>query len=146
AEGVLARVDRTRTWTLSLELRKLLLSDALSWPGNVRQFERAITRARERAMAQDAEATTLYPGHLNLEEGGLARALATDVATAEGEQLGEKWRRLQQDRAKLDETEVDIFRQALARHGGVVAHAAKELGLARTTLASRLDALGIPKK
>jgi DNA-binding NtrC family response regulator len=61
AESTLRRVDPSRTWSLSVALRRLLVSPALDWSGNVRQLERAIERARERAVARDPEATMLTP-------------------------------------------------------------------------------------
>jgi len=36
-----------------------------------------------------------------------------------------------------------LLREALGRSDGVVARAARELGMARTTLSSRIDALGL---
>jgi hypothetical protein len=56
------------------------------------------------------------------------------------------WRLLQETKALMEERESEILREALARHGGVVAHAAKELGIARTTLAGRIEALGISRR
>jgi transcriptional regulator with PAS, ATPase and Fis domain len=58
----------------------------------------------------------------------------------------EAWEQLQAERARLDDREVEVLRDALARNGGVVAHAAKELGIARTTLAGRVEALGLGRK
>ena len=53
------------------------------------------------------------------------------------------WQKLQGARARIDEQEQVVIRDAMARASGVVAHAARELGIARTTLASRLDVLGM---
>jgi transcriptional regulator with GAF, ATPase, and Fis domain len=50
---------------------------------------------------------------------------------------------LQAERDALDEREQSMLRKALADSGGVVAQAARELGIARTTLSHRIDALGI---
>jgi transcriptional regulator with GAF, ATPase, and Fis domain len=144
AEGTLRRVDPGRSWTLSVPLRRLLVSPALDWSGNVRQMERAIERARERAVARDPEATLLTPEHLearDLGQGQSAPVVSPDAESPAA--LGVVWQRLQGERDRLDEREQSVLRQALAQSGGVVAQAARELGIARTTLSSRIDALGI---
>ncbi|HXX69445.1 MAG TPA: sigma 54-interacting transcriptional regulator [Polyangiaceae bacterium] len=144
AEGTLTRVDPARRWSLSVDLRRLLVSPALEWSGNVRQLERAIERARERAVARDPEAALLTPEHLEARDVDHASlTAATDTGTATPAPLGVTWQRLQADRAKLDEREQGVLRQALTQSGGVVAQAARELGIARTTLSSRIDALGM---
>jgi transcriptional regulator with GAF, ATPase, and Fis domain len=60
-----------------------------------------------------------------------------------GDALSARWQKVLADRATLEELEKDVLRQALSEAGGVVAYAARALGVARTTLASRLEALGI---
>jgi transcriptional regulator with GAF, ATPase, and Fis domain len=145
AESTLRRVDPGRTWTLSLPLRRLLVSPALEWSGNVRQLERAIERARERAIARDPEACVLIPEHLEARDvghGSLGAAEAADAARP-AETLGTAWQGLQAERARLDEREQAVVREALTKSGGVVAQAARELGIARTTLASRIEVLGM---
>jgi DNA-binding NtrC family response regulator len=51
-----------------------------------------------------------------------------------------EWDRLQRARVGIDEEEKALIERTLAAHGGVVSHAARALGIARTTLASRLEA------
>src|SRR5262249_14550508 len=63
AERALRSVDPGRSWSLSVPLRRLLLSASLPWTGNVRQLERVILRARERALLRSAEANMLEPQH-----------------------------------------------------------------------------------
>lgn len=53
------------------------------------------------------------------------------------------WARLQRERAALEDLERQIVTRALAQHGGVVARAARDLGLARPGLLSRMSTLGI---
>ena len=62
--------------------------------------------------------------------------------------LDAAWQALQGERAKIDDREQDLIQQALRLSGGVVAQAARVLGVARTTLASRVEALGMrpPRK
>jgi len=142
AESTVRRLDRTRPWTLSLPLRRMLLSPALEWPGNVRQLERAVERAMQRAASRDPGATELLPEHFEPRDLG---ALSTEPAglPAADEPLGTVWQRLQADRGRIDEREQEVIRQALQQSGGVVAHASRALGIARTTLNSRIDALGM---
>ncbi|HEY1697809.1 MAG TPA: sigma 54-interacting transcriptional regulator [Polyangiaceae bacterium] len=152
AESTLRRVDRARQWTLSVPLRRLLVSPALEWSGNVRQLERAIERARERAVARDPEATVLTPEHLearDVDHAPLAQAVvAGDAGVSAPEPLSVTWQRLLAERERLDEREQAVLKRALSESGGVVAQAARDLGIARTTLSSRIDALGIrePKR
>jgi DNA-binding NtrC family response regulator len=142
AESTLRRVDPGRVWTLSVPLRRLLVSPALEWSGNVRQLERVIERARERAVLRDPEATSLTPEHLEARDLGQARPEVPPSGASE-QPLGVAWQRLQAERASIDEREEGVLRQALAQSGGVVAQAARELGIARTTLSSRIDVLGV---
>jgi DNA-binding NtrC family response regulator len=144
-EQTLRRADPARTWALAVALRRLLVSPALEWTGNVRQLERAVERARERAISRDPEATTLTPEHFEPRDIDLATLAAAshEGSDSEVEALGAQWQRLQAERAKIDEREQGLLGHALLASGGVVAHAARELGIARTTLSSRIDALGI---
>jgi transcriptional regulator with GAF, ATPase, and Fis domain len=154
AESTLRRADPARAWTLSLGVRRLLLSPTLEWSGNVRQLERVVLRARERAITRDPEATELVPEHFEARDlDGVSpnEAAATSQrtpgsATTEGESLSSAWQRLQAIRANTDEGEQAIIQRALSEAGGVVAQAARSLGIARTTLSSRLDVLGIRSK
>jgi DNA-binding NtrC family response regulator len=141
AEATLQRVDPSRPWTLSSSLRDLLVSPSIGWSGNVRQLVHAIERARERALLRDSEATELLPQHLAPRDiDGAAIASTPEAAPLS---LSTRWQKVHADRATLEELEKDVLRQALDEAGGVVAYAARALGIARTTLASRLEALGI---
>jgi anaerobic nitric oxide reductase transcription regulator len=152
AESTLRRVDSSRTWTLSVGARRLLLSRSLEWSGNVRQLERVVLRARERALMRDAEAKELVPEHFEARDldgvsptdaaGTPARTPESPGPTSE-EGLSSTWQRLQGDRSRIDEAEEAVVRRALSEAGGVVSQAARSLGIARTTFASRLEMLGI---
>ncbi|CAN5483608.1 hypothetical protein BH09MYX1_BH09MYX1_45160 [soil metagenome] len=144
AEATLRRADPSRAWKISVPLRKLLVSASNPWEGNVRQLETVIRRARERALAESPSADEITPDHVGPRD--LDRG-PSDIAPgprAEGEPLrpGE-WARLQEERTKLDEREAAPIRAALVQFDGVVAKVAREFGVARTTLVSRMDALGI---
>lgn len=142
AESTLRRVDPARPWALSLSLRRVLVSPAFDWSGNVRQLERAVERARERAVARDREATELAPEHFEARDLG-ATSLDGRESPAVPEPLSSAWQKLQGERSRIDEREQDVIQRALGVSAGVVAHAARALGIARTTLASRIEALGM---
>ncbi len=146
AQAALRRADSSRSWTFSQDLAALLVSPRREWPGNVRQLEHAIERARERALVRDPSAAELRAEHMAQRDlGGPMTASIPAPAPAGSPEapLGERWQRMHDDRGKLDDLEKELLRQALAAADGVVAHAARTLRVARTTLASRLEALGI---
>jgi transcriptional regulator with GAF, ATPase, and Fis domain len=142
AEATLRRADPGRSWTLSMPLRRMLASPAIPWSGNVRQLERLILRSRDRAIAEDQRATALTPEHVE------PRDLEVDLEGSSAIPLRgpggpPTWQDLQRARAQLDEAEIATIRSALQRNDGVVARAARELGVPRTTLSSRIAALGL---
>ena len=57
--------------------------------------------------------------------------------------ITDRWQKLQSERTLLDEREQAVIREALNDAEGVVAQAARALGIARTTFASRLEVLGM---
>jgi transcriptional regulator with GAF, ATPase, and Fis domain len=151
AEGTLRRADRRRSWTLSVGARRLLLSPQVEWSGNIRHLERVVLRARERAIQRDPEANELLPEHFEARDlDGVSPTEASSEPTsrpppapANEPPSATAWQRLQANRAKIDEAEVAMVRRALTDANGVVAQAARTLGIARTTLSSRLDILGL---
>jgi transcriptional regulator with GAF, ATPase, and Fis domain len=146
AERTLRRGDPGRAWSLSVALRRWLASAACEWSGNVRQLEWAVERARERAIARDPRTTQLMPQHFEVRDVGAPPDAAPSGPLAPagpGARLTTAWTDLHDERARLNERERDLLRRALHESNGVVAFAARELGLARTTLSSRLAALGI---
>jgi transcriptional regulator with GAF, ATPase, and Fis domain len=140
AESTLRRIEPARPWELSLSLRRLLVSPVLDWSGNVRQLERAVERARERALSRDPSTTALTSEHFQARDLG-ATGIEGREPSDRQEPLDGAWQGLQGERARIDEREQDVIQQALRVSGGVVAQAARALGVARTTLASRIEAL-----
>jgi len=146
ALSALRRADAARPWTLSPELARLLVSPHLEWPGNVRQLEHVIHYGRDRALTMDPGAVELRPEHVVLRDlnAPSRRPSAPPRASAGATgALTDRWQQMLAERATLEALEQQLLRDALAAAGGVVAHAARALGVARTTLASRLEALGI---
>jgi DNA-binding NtrC family response regulator len=133
AEACLRRRDPDRGWTLSLEARRALLDGRFGWPGNIRQLELVLERARLRALALDPQRPVLAAEHLDLGD------IPAEGASAPG--IADAWRSLAEERAGLEERERKLLELALSHHGGVVAEAARALGLPRTTLADRLRTL-----
>jgi transcriptional regulator with GAF, ATPase, and Fis domain len=145
AESATRRSEPARGWTLSLELRKRLASSDYDWPGNVRELEWTMRRARDHAVVRDPAATVIELGDLGELTSAADSVRAPQKPALEGSPA-EVWTRLQETKATLEAREVELLREALARHGNVVAHAAKELGIARTTLAGRVEALGLLRR
>jgi DNA-binding NtrC family response regulator len=90
------------------------------WPGNIRELRHTL----ERAIIL-AESPVLQP---------------TDFLFPESEKEVEG---LVFDTYNLDDVEKTVIRKALKKHGGNVSHAAKELGLTRTSLYRRMEKYGL---
>ena len=136
AEGFLRRVDPERGWRLTPAARRRLLADELPWPGNLRQLELVILRARDRALTADRDALQIDLAELegrDLAGGRTPPPVADDLAG--------RWRGLVEDRDRLDARERALLDEALAKHAGVVTRAASELGIGRTSFASRVQTL-----
>lgn len=101
-------------WSLTKPVQQALL--AHSWPGNVRELENACKRA-----ALLARGPALTPEDFDL-RAAPAAATSAPVAEAPGR---------------------DQIEQALAAHGGVIARAAKSLGLSRQALYRRMEKFDI---
>lgn len=144
-ERALERTDGARRFRLSVALRRALLHPALPWPGNVRQLEFVVRRMRARALAEDPDSDLLDARHLS----------PTDVRGVTGEEPaptqldegtpGERWEQLQRSREALDQAEHALIAETLSDRAGVVARAARDLGVKRTSLLSRMSTLGIER-
>jgi len=104
------------------------------WPGNVRQLEHAM----EMAAALTGDRETIYLGDIDLHLQGGSRELGGSAAE------GDLALDLPADELPFEDlmgkVEKLLLEQALRRHGGNKAKAAKALGLKRTTLLYKLKA------
>jgi two-component system NtrC family response regulator len=91
------------------------------WPGNVRELRNEMQRVALRARGREATVADL----------------SADVRQ---EQAGERAGSL---RAALQHREVELVRDALERHGGILARAAAELGITRQALWAKVRRLGL---
>jgi len=68
AETYLRRRDPGRGWEITPLARRALSDERLAWPGNIRQLDLVLERARGRALTRDAAAQRVDVEHLDLEE------------------------------------------------------------------------------
>lgn len=117
----------------------LALLKAHSWPGNIRQLENMIERAVVIAEGPTISVHEL-PGELVRELDGVGAfdGAADDTVTGNGKTF-------LFNRSARERQEREIISQALAAADGNKAEAARALGLARSTLLSRLKKLGLDK-
>lgn len=100
------------------------------WPGNVRELQNAVQKGFSRAESTVITAEDLVLGHVP--------GAATAPATAPGAASPQRWTRA------LAEFEREHVNEALEKNDGNVTHAAKALGVHRTTLQRLMKRLGLP--
>ncbi len=106
-------------YEIAAETERLMLR--YPWPGNVRELRNAMERAR--VLAADWRIT---PALLGIEDGESSVHATATAGSADTI-----------DRSQLED--------ALARHDGIVARAARDLGLSRQAFYRRMDKHGIPR-
>ncbi len=106
-------------YEIAAETERLMLR--YPWPGNVRELRNAMERAR--VLAADRR---IAPALLGLDNGG--PGAVADASAGSADTI---------DRSQLED--------ALARHDGIVARAARDLGLSRQAFYRRMDKHGIPR-
>ena len=133
---------------LQIDDDALLLLKAFPWPGNVRQLENAIEHAA--AFAEGPVVTVRdLPLEVQAADDGTAavaeeRAKRLDGAAAAAAYDGRAASLLfQAEHAERERRERELLVRALATAGGNKAEAARALGMARSTLLSRLKRLGL---
>jgi two-component system response regulator HydG len=106
--------------TKKIQASTLKRLEKYDWPGNVRELRHAVERA---VIMSDSE--TLGPEDFFLPDSKTIR---------DGVML---------DTCNLDEVEEKVIRAVLIKHQGNISHAAKELGLTRTSLYRRMQKYGL---
>jgi anaerobic nitric oxide reductase transcription regulator len=127
---------------LSPDARVALI--AAAWPGNVRELENVISRAVLRASvgARDREALLVERGHLDLDAGsnGVVHEDSPGRASAHAGSVPSIGMPL---RDQLDEFQRRAIEDAVRRHAGNWAAAARELGMHRSNLHRLAARLGV---
>jgi len=120
----------------SIDDEALLCLRAFSWPGNIRQLENVIERA-----VVITSSNSLLVDDLPDE----IKAMAYDFKTSAGVISSDPRLVKITDQSKFDylRREKDKILQALSQHGGNKSKVARNLGMARSTLVSRMKKLGL---
>lgn len=121
---------------VSIDDEALLCLRAFSWPGNIRQLENVIERAVVITSSKSLQVDDL-PDEI--------KAMAYDFnSSAEVANSGQGLIKVT-DQSKSDylRREKDKIFQALSQHGGNKSKASRSLGMARSTLVSRMKKLGL---
>jgi DNA-binding NtrC family response regulator len=148
AVSYLNSTDVQASWELDSEVTELLTSPRLDWPGNIRELEAVMERARNRVRARGSGEPVIEADHLDVSLGSASQAL-TSASAGQPFPNGvrDKWEQLAGQKAKLEALEKEIIEEALAVCGGVVLRTARELSVSRTGLMSRMATLEInPEK
>ncbi|MBW2686290.1 MAG: sigma-54-dependent Fis family transcriptional regulator [Deltaproteobacteria bacterium] len=148
AVSYLNSTDVQASWELDSEVTELLTSPRLDWPGNIRELEAVMERARNRVRARGSGEPVIEADHLDVSLGSASQAL-TSASAGQPFPNGvrDKWEQLAGQKAKLEALEKEIIEEALAVCGGVVLRTARELSVSRTGLMSRMTTLEIdPEK
>ncbi|MFO0595652.1 MAG: sigma 54-interacting transcriptional regulator [Myxococcaceae bacterium] len=144
ARGFLERTAPERRWALSKDLERWLRDARHEWKGNFRQLEQVMRRAVDLALADSADADELGLAHVT-ELSGAPPPPPSPAPAAVNGAPSQDWASFTAERAKFEERERQLLREVLARNDGVVSKAARELGLPRTSLLSRLASLGLER-
>ena len=99
-----------------------------AWPGNVRELRHAVERALIMSTGSELQAEDLL---LNAHTQGAADVAPGGIAAPAGDTLN------------LDELEKSAVETALRKCGGNISHAAKALGITRTSLYRRMEKHGL---
>ncbi|MDY6984422.1 MAG: sigma-54 dependent transcriptional regulator, partial [Pseudomonadota bacterium] len=97
---------------------------AYRWPGNVRELRHAVERAMIMGSSEQLQAKELLFAAVDADR---------DPAPAHDEA----------DALNLDKVEQITIEKALRKHAGNISHAAKELGITRTSLYRRMEKYGL---
>ncbi|MBU1221626.1 sigma 54-interacting transcriptional regulator [Myxococcota bacterium] len=146
AQGFLKRNFPERPWTLHIDLRKELISNRRTWPGNVRQLESELSMACDQALREDQDACVLMVNHFKKPRTSfpdpIAEVVLPDPSIVPVNTGADA---LKTFKLNLEAYEKKLILKALSETGNVVAHAAKLMDIPRTTLISRMQYFRIDK-
>lgn len=114
----------------------MLALRAYRWPGNIRELENAIERA---VVVTDGDILTLDELPEEVRAGGIVN---NDFEPSDDAMVAERWG-VQVERERRQRDERTALEHALAATGGNRAEAARLLGMARSTLVSRMKKHGL---
>jgi sigma-54 dependent transcriptional regulator, flagellar regulatory protein len=141
------RIERERRGSVRLSPGAIYALCQYGWPGNVRELANLIERLSILHPYGVVEAVDL-PEKFRLDEGADLEMI-TDVLVGSPVTSEDLDPRLPRDGLNLKEhlstLEINYIKQALHDTGGVVAHAAKRLGMRRTTLVEKLRKYGLQR-
>jgi transcriptional regulator with GAF, ATPase, and Fis domain len=141
----LNRTDTRTDWELGGDAMELLTSSKQRWPGNIRELESVMERARNRARRDASADAVIEARHLGFGE-------ATEVPPSSSprgddeealEALRRRWKHLADQQDSLGALEQEIVIDALRACKGIVAKTARVLAVPRTGLISRITTFGI---
>ena len=142
--GTLIKRLQNERGDLSIPRAVIEAMQCYSWPGNVRELSNVVERLRVLHQNSRAELASLPEKVLRASIGITPRGLADDANgdPARGEAGSSPGVHLPEEGLDLKEylsaIELYLIREALERCDGVVAQAAKQLGLGRTTLVEKM--------
>ncbi len=143
------RIEHEKRGSVRLSPTAIYALCQYSWPGNVRELANLVERMAILHPYGVVDATDL-PEKFHTGEGGAVAEHLLDAligAPVTSEDLDP---RLPRDGLNLKEhlgyLEISYIKQALTDTGGVVAHAAKRLGMRRTTLVEKLRKYGLQRQ
>ena len=102
-----------------------------------------LTRGRNRALLEDHDASCVTARHL---DPSAEERLVEPIPLPPPSEIidrSREWTGLQVVRDQVEQRERELTWEVLREQDGVISRAARELGVPRTTLASRLKKLGI---
>jgi sigma-54 specific flagellar transcriptional regulator A len=141
------RIEHEKRGSVRLSPGAIYALCQYAWPGNVRELANLIERLAILHPYGVVEAGDL-PEKFRLDEGGDLEAIA-DVLVGSpvtSEDLDPRLPRAGLNlKEHLSTLEINYIKQALHDTGGVVAHAAKRLGMRRTTLVEKLRKYGLQR-
>lgn len=141
----LNRTDARDDWELSGDAIDLLTSSKLTWPGNIRELESVLERARNRARGDDGVDAVIEAHHLGLD--GVSDVLRPSPSSGADErsleEVAKRWKQLKDQQTTLDALEQKLVTDALRECKGIVAKTARVLSIPRTGLISRIATFGI---